>query len=154
MKHSAITSKIEYQLFNNLKLLIITTLLFLIAFIFTYPTFHPEPVQKEYAICGNVESRYPTNSTSDGATLFKNNCAACHNKNMKSESTGPALGGVTDRWENKALLYDFIRNSQAVIASKDAYAVALFNEYAQSVMTAFPNLTDEEIEALLEYIEH
>ena len=138
-------------------MLIITTLLFLIAFILTYPTFHPAPVQKgqriDYVVYDDRKP-YVQTSSIDGAALFMMNCASCHNRNMRSKSTGPALGGVTDRWENKALLYDFIRNSQAVIASKDAYAVALFNEYGKSVMTSFPNLTDEEIDALLEYIEH
>lgn len=73
---------------------------------------------------------------------------------MKSRLTGPALGGVTDRWESDELLYAFIRNSQKVIVSKDEYAVALFNEYDKSVMTSFPELTDEEIEAILDYVEN
>ena len=34
----------------------------------------------------------------EGNTLFKNNCASCHNKNMKDDLTGPALGGVEERW--------------------------------------------------------
>ena len=32
-----------------------------------------------------------------GKTLFQNNCASCHNKNMKSDLTGPALGDVDPR---------------------------------------------------------
>lgn len=90
---------------------------------------------------------------SDGAALFKNNCASCHNKNMKSKSTGPALGGVQERWEDQGLLYSWIRNSQAVIATGDAYAVALYNEYDKAVMTSFPRLTDEDIDALLAYVD-
>ncbi len=89
-----------------------------------------------------------------GKGLFKANCASCHNKNMIDNMTGPALGGVQERWEGKEeLLYDWIRNSSAVIAAGDPYAVSLYNEYNKSVMTAFPNLTDEEIEALLVYID-
>lgn len=90
---------------------------------------------------------------SDGAALFKNNCASCHNKNMKSKSTGPALGGVQGRWESQELLYSWIRNSQAVIASGDEYAVNLFNEYNKSVMTSFPQFTDEDIAAILAYVD-
>jgi mono/diheme cytochrome c family protein len=87
-----------------------------------------------------------------GKTLFINQCATCHNKNMKDKLTGPALGGVEGRWSNKATLYSWIRNSQGVIASGDAYAVNLYNQYNKSQMTAFPNLKDADIDNLLAYI--
>ena len=88
-----------------------------------------------------------------GKALFRNNCASCHNKSMKDDMTGPALGGVEERWESEELLYAWIRNSTAVIATGDAYAVGLYNEWNKSVMTAFPNLTDDEIASLLGYID-
>ena len=88
----------------------------------------------------------------DGKALFKDNCASCHNKNMKADMTGPALGDVEERWESQELLYSWIRNSQSVIASGDAYAVGLFNSYNKSVMTAFPSLKDEEIAEILLYV--
>ena len=50
-----------------------------------------------------------------GKTIFINNCATCHNKNMKDKLTGPALGGVETRWESKTKLYSWIRNSQQKI---------------------------------------
>jgi mono/diheme cytochrome c family protein len=87
-----------------------------------------------------------------GKTLFINNCATCHNKNMKDKLTGPALGGVEGRWASKSLLYSWIRNSQGVIASGDAYAVGLYNQYNKSQMTAFPNLKDADIDNILAYI--
>lgn len=96
---------------------------------------------------------FSVQAQSDGATLFKNKCASCHNKNMKSKSTGPALGGVEERWESQEDLYAWIRNSQSVIASGNEYAVSLFNEYNKSVMTSFPELTDEDIAALLAYVD-
>ncbi|MFT5167334.1 MAG: hypothetical protein ACI8P3_002571, partial [Saprospiraceae bacterium] len=40
-----------------------------------------------------------------------------------------------------------------VIASGDSYAVGIYNEYNKSVMTSFPNLTDEEINSVLVYIQ-
>ena len=33
-----------------------------------------------------------------GSVLFKNQCASCHNKNMRDDLTGPALAGVEKRW--------------------------------------------------------
>jgi len=89
----------------------------------------------------------------EGKALFRNNCASCHNKSMKDDMTGPALGGVEERWESQELLYAWIRNSQAVIATGDPYAVGLYNEWNKSVMTAFPNLTDGEIASVLGYID-
>ena len=36
-----------------------------------------------------------------GKTLFKDNCASCHNKNMKDDMTGPALGGAKEAIRKK-----------------------------------------------------
>lgn len=89
-----------------------------------------------------------------GKKLFNGNCASCHNGNMKDKSTGPALYGTQTRWKDfpKEDLYKWVRNSQGLIASGHPRATALFSEY-KSQMTAFPNLTDEEIESLLLYID-
>lgn len=100
------------------------------------------------------DSNVDKNVNKLGKKLFKQNCAACHNKNMRDDMTGPALKGTTERWAGREeLLYAWIRNSAQVIASGDPYSVALYNKYNKSVMTAFPNLTDDDIKALLEYIE-
>ncbi len=88
-----------------------------------------------------------------GKALFKTNCAQCHNRNMKDDLTGPALGGSQERWESEELLYSWIRNSQGVIASGNEYAISVYNKYNKSVMNPFPNLKDEEIAAILAYID-
>lgn len=90
-----------------------------------------------------------------GKTSFKNNCAACHNKNMKDALTGPALAGSKDRWASypKSDLYSWIRNSQALIKKGHPKATELWNQYKPTVMTAFPNLSDDEIESILLYID-
>ena len=87
-----------------------------------------------------------------GKDLFKQYCAACHARNMKSAATGPALGGVEERWDSQEDLYAWIRNSQAMINSGNARAVELWNQYKPAIMTSFENLTDEEIAAMLDYI--
>src|SRR5690606_3914535 len=83
-----------------------------------------------------------------GKALFNTHCAACHHldKNM----TGPALRGVTERLDNE-WLHKWIRNSSEVIKSGDAYAVKIFDEYKGSVMTAFPQLSDADIDNILAY---
>lgn len=91
-----------------------------------------------------------------GKTLFKNYCASCHNKNMKDDMTGPALSGVEERWADypREDLYNWIRNSQKMIDAKHPRAVELYKKWSPNQMNAFPNLTDEEIEGVLNYIEY
>lgn len=88
-----------------------------------------------------------------GKKLFKNNCARCHAKNMKSDATGPALGGVQERWDNEADLYAWIRNSQGLIATGNARANALFKEWNGSVMNSFEALSDDDIGSILSYVQ-
>ena len=87
-----------------------------------------------------------------GKALFKNYCAQCHAKNMKTAATGPALGGAQERWGDDEALYAWIRNSQAMIAAGHPRAVELWNEYKPTVMTAYPDLTDDEIGSLISYV--
>lgn len=87
-----------------------------------------------------------------GKTLFRNYCAQCHSKDMKTAMTGPALGGAQERWADDEALYSWIRNSQAMIAAGHPRAVELWNEWKPTVMTAYPDLTDDEIGSLLAYI--
>ncbi len=89
-----------------------------------------------------------------GKTLFLNQCASCHNKNMKDNLTGPALGGMEDRWADypQEDLYNWIRNSQAMIAAGHPKAVELWNQWKPTVMNAFPTFTDEDIASVILYI--
>ena len=84
----------------------------------------------------------------NGETLFKANCASCHKPNERY--VGPALQGAINRWESKELLYAFVRNSQEVI-SRNAYAKKLYDDYKQSPMLPYPNLTDKDIDDILRY---
>ncbi|TCI90133.1 c-type cytochrome [Tenacibaculum sp. M341] len=83
-----------------------------------------------------------------GKKLFNANCASCHKLNAKS--TGPALGGVEERREN-AWLKKWIRNNSALRKSGDKDAIAIYNEWKQVNMTAFPQFTDEQIDNILYY---
>jgi len=91
----------------------------------------------------------------EGKTLFRNYCASCHNKNMKDDLTGPALGGVEERWADypQEDLYRWIRNSQAMINEGHPRAVELWNEWQPTIMNNFLNLTDSEIDNILAYID-
>ncbi|WP_194974168.1 c-type cytochrome [Aquiflexum lacus] len=86
-----------------------------------------------------------------GKSIFNANCRTCHRLDQKN--IGPALRGVTDRhsieWNKK-----FIRNSQAFIATGDAEAVAIYNEFNQLAMPAHEFLSDDDVMNLLSYIEY
>ncbi len=89
-----------------------------------------------------------------GKALFNQNCAACHALNRKM--TGPALANVETRLAeeeglDKEWLYAWIRNSAGMVKSGDAYAVKIYEEYNQAAMTAFPTLSDADIDNILAY---
>ena len=94
-------------------------------------------------------------SADAGKATFRNYCGSCHATDMKTVSTGPALGGAAERWAEypQEDLYAWIRNSQKLIAAGHPRAVSLWDEWKPNVMTAFPNLTDDEIASVLLYID-
>ncbi|MEM6770538.1 MAG: cytochrome c [Bacteroidota bacterium] len=83
-----------------------------------------------------------------------NGCGACHNKSMTVNATGPALAGVTERWADypRTDLYAWIRNNAKLTATGHPRAVEVTASFP-GVMAPYPSLTDEELEALLNYIE-
>ncbi|MBL7797973.1 MAG: c-type cytochrome [Saprospiraceae bacterium] len=90
----------------------------------------------------------------EGKNLFIANCAACHNKNMKDNLTGPALAGVEERWAAypRADLYKWIRASQAMVSEGHPRAVELWAKWKPTPMNNFTGLTDEQIESVILYI--
>ncbi len=84
-----------------------------------------------------------------GQTLWKQNCTSCHAINAEVV-VGPGMKGILQRRERE-WLKPWIRNSQAVIASGDPYATALYAKYNQTVMTSFA-FSDDELDALLDFI--
>jgi len=94
-----------------------------------------------------------SNSTAyKGKSIYQQNCQSCHaiNKIM----TGPALNGFTKRgpWIKKENIYKWIHNPSAFMA-KDSYTKNLQKEY-EVIMQAFPQLSKEDIDEIIEYIEY
>ncbi len=85
-----------------------------------------------------------------GKTLFMSKCASCHS--LKQSIVGPALAGFEERgpWADRKKLYEWIRDPVAFM-KKDSYTQGLQKQY-RSLMTGFPNLADEEIDAICEFI--
>ncbi len=89
-----------------------------------------------------------------GKALFNANCAACHQLDKKM--TGPSLRKVEQRLSDdqgldRDWIYAWIRNSAGVIKSGDAYANKIYNEFSGAAMTAFPQLSDDDLNNILAY---
>ncbi len=90
----------------------------------------------------------------NGKSLFNANCASCHK--LDKPMTGPALRNVEARLaEEQGLdrewINAWIRNSAAMIKSGDPYATKIFAEWNNTAMTAFPQLSDQDITDILAY---
>ena len=86
----------------------------------------------------------------DGEALFKANCSNCHKP--LEDFTGPALKGVRERVPAKDWVYGWIHNS-AIVREKDPYGKALFEKWNKTQMTAFGSLKNDEIDAILDYVD-
>ncbi len=85
----------------------------------------------------------------DGKAIFQQHCQSCHalDKNL----TGPALRNFSSRgpWGDKQNIYDWIHNPAKFMAN-DQYTQGLKAQYGV-IMQAFPDLTTEQIDAIVEY---
>ncbi len=86
----------------------------------------------------------------DGEALFKANCANCHKPDK--DYTGPALQGWAGRVPDADWIYKWVHNPAQMIAT-DAYSKALFEKWKPTVMTAFASLKNEEIDAIMKYVD-
>tara|TARA_Y100001935_G_scaffold130201_1_gene107887 strand:+ start:2260 stop:3543 length:1284 start_codon:yes stop_codon:yes gene_type:complete len=129
-KNLTFISRIFYQYFG----LIFLSLLF--------SNFHQLHAQDDQ------EQTFDQNIVNSGESLFKGNCTVCHAIN--EVVIGPALRDVHER-QSEEWIYAFIKNSQKVIKSGDEYAVDLYNQYNQTLMTSF-DFSDDELNSILTYI--
>ena len=84
-----------------------------------------------------------------GKYLFSEKCSACHSLNKRAEPD--LLQSFEERIPDKKLLYAWIRNSSKVLKSGNPYFNAMYKEYGV-MMPDFPELTDQQISDILEYI--
>ncbi len=129
---------------------------FLVSLFFTVSVFAQEETAEaaEPEATEAVEAEAGSGDPAKGKSLFQQNCAACHALNRKM--TGPALANVESRLEeeeglDKEWLYAWIKNSPGMIKAGDPYAVKIYNEYNQAAMTAFPTLSNTDIDDILAY---
>ncbi|REC80372.1 quinol:cytochrome C oxidoreductase [Chryseobacterium elymi] len=90
----------------------------------------------------------------NGEKLFKANCTACHA--LDKQVIGPPLKGVVERVKTEGgvdrdWLHKWIKDNKALRASGDKYANEIFEKYNKTEMLQFPNLTEKDIDDILEY---
>jgi mono/diheme cytochrome c family protein len=83
-----------------------------------------------------------------GAAIFKQKCTACHG--IEKAVVGPALKGIDTKYD-EAWLLKWIKNAPAFIASGDPLAVKA-SEYSPAMMSAFPELSDDDIKNIVAYV--
>ncbi|QCX01234.1 c-type cytochrome [Aggregatimonas sangjinii] len=143
------------KVFNRHRLPKVLTVSLLVFLLFSISLNAQEPTPTEEAVAPAQEAAAGSDADPvKGKSLFNQNCAACHALNRKM--TGPALANVETRLAeeeglDKEWLYRWIKNSPGMIKSGDAYAVKIYNEYNQAAMTAFPTLSNEDIDNILAY---
>ncbi|MBD1392820.1 cytochrome c3 family protein [Mucilaginibacter glaciei] len=100
------------------------------------------------AVCGlNAHAQA---DAAKGEAIFKAKCTACHKIDVRM--TGPALGPQLEQETDDAYLTKWIQNNQALIAAKNPKAIKIFNEYNQSNMTVFSELSDADVGNIITYV--
>ncbi len=87
-------------------------------------------------------------SIATGQAIFTRACSSCHN--FRQDGIGPQLGGLTTLVSPEWIKH-FIKDPKATIESGDVRAKKLFEQF-HAVMPSFASLTDEEINALIAYL--
>jgi mono/diheme cytochrome c family protein len=135
---------------NQVKYLIYASLLFIGLFItFLFYSLLPKGSQQE-SITTNEERNSVVMPLTPGKAIFQQNCQSCHALDKKL--SGPALRGVLERgpWVTRGNIYKWIHNPAAFIPTTP-YTKALQAEYGQ-IMPSFPQLSEKDIDAILEQI--
>jgi cytochrome c oxidase cbb3-type subunit III len=88
-----------------------------------------------------------------GEGLFKAKCSVCHN--LEKNSTGPMLQGVKQKWTDAGegeLIYEWVKNSSALIASGKSKMATEIEKFSPSVMSA-QELSKDEVDQVLAYVD-
>ena len=84
-----------------------------------------------------------------GKQIFKTNCAACHK--LEGKLIGPELLKIGEKRDPEWLKL-WIKDNTALVASGDKLAKEV-SEFSPIAMTPFPQLSDQDLDDLLKYME-
>jgi cytochrome c2 len=115
-----------------------------------YPALENEPKKSEEFRCGTISPK----EQFEGKILFINNCAQCHNNNMKDRLTGPPLQNWREYWADENELFLFLSQKKISKYRKLASKYKkLKKEYSPAICSLFPNFSKEEISHIATYLE-
>ena len=114
----------------------------------TERTIQPEPAINVQQ--GEIPT--PPKTVIAGKSLFMAKCASCHS--VFKDMIGPGVEGFEERgpWQDRNKLYEWVKNPAAFMA-KDPYTKKLKEKYSIT-MQSFPELTNEEVDVIVEYINY
>jgi cytochrome c2 len=114
-----------------------------------------ELLQKERDFISGLFSTISSGCCGDavkGKILFDNNCKTCHCK--YEQKVGPVLHNISNR-RTTIWIEKFIQNSAKFIKiDKDPLAIEVYKNNGSTEMTSFPNLTSEDIRAIISYLDN
>ncbi len=86
----------------------------------------------------------------NGKMIFNQKCASCHD--IEKDGKAPPLAFVRERrsWQ---WLTTFTKNNEVLRKQNEKYACFAFNRYNHAVMNAYPELSDDEVNGIFEYID-
>jgi mono/diheme cytochrome c family protein len=137
---------------NQVKYLISASLILLCLILgLLFYSLLPSENRVEQSQTESAEKTITAAPPSPGQVIFQQNCQSCHALDKKL--SGPSLRGVTERgpWVERKNIYKWIQNPGAFIPTTP-YTVALQKEYG-AIMPGFPQLSEKDIDTLLDYIE-
>lgn len=133
---------------NSISRILFLSIALTLSFSLTSLAQTPAPAAPAAAAAAPMAAPASGGDPAKGKELFNANCAACHK--LDAKATGPALRGVANK-HDMAWIYKWVHNSSELIKSGDAAAVKLFEENNKSVMTAFPQLAEADIDNIIAY---
>lgn len=143
----------QYAIVSKKVALVCGLVCFLVFMAMIYPVFNI-PKEPERAFFCGVTSHSENKKFMDGKMLFINNCAQCHNKNMKDKLTGPALQNRRAYWVDENELFLFLTQKKTSKNRKYTTAYKLLKkEYSPATCILFPAFTKEEVSQIAIYLE-
>jgi nitrate reductase gamma subunit len=97
-------------------------------------------------LCGGAASA----DTAEAKKIFTTRCMACHTFG-KGVKIGPDLKGVTER-RQRDWIVKFVRSSSIVIASGDATAAKLFEDFKQQRMPDWSDLSEAQVGGIMDWL--
>ena len=148
--------------YNLIALLKLFLFLLFLGFFLSLSVFQNEATPANtQSFCGTLDAFYDLPAGWDlenvqlGKTLFRNNCAMCHMKDMKSDLTGPALGNAIERFQQDTIrLYRYLNDPALYLKIEgDTRMLQMHKTFGYIEKPSFVNLNIQELKAIIAYIE-